>query len=67
MNEQSRSYVMNGILVSVIFLAVLLVGANLVDLSLQELALDLIAGAIGGLAILALVIWNNRKVPVAAT
>jgi hypothetical protein len=61
MTEQSTSYVMNTVLVSVIFIAVMLVGASVVDLSIGELALDLAAGAIGGLAVIAMMIWNSRK------
>jgi hypothetical protein len=52
---------MNVVLVVVIFYAVMLVGARLLDMTIDELTLDFIAGAIGGLAVVALTIWNSRK------
>jgi len=61
MSEQVKNYVMNAVLVVVIFCAVMLVGARLLDMTIDELALDFIAGAIGGLAVVALTIWNSRK------
>ena len=61
MSEQFKNYVMNAVLVVVIFCAVMLVGARLLDMTIDELALDFIAGAIGGLAVVALTIWNSRK------
>jgi uncharacterized membrane-anchored protein len=61
MSEQLKNYVMNAVLVVVIFCAVMLVGARLLDMTIDELALDFIAGAIGGLAVVALTIWNSRK------
>ena len=65
MSEQGKSYLMNVVLVVVIFCAVILVGARLLDMTLGEVTLDFIAGAIGGLGVLALTIWNSRKaVPV---
>jgi hypothetical protein len=62
MTEQHKSYLMNTALVVVTFLAVILAGADLLDMALGEVVLDIIAGAIGGLAVAALVIWNSRKV-----
>jgi uncharacterized membrane-anchored protein len=61
MSEQLKNYVMNAVLVVVIFCAVMLVGARLLDMTIDELTLDFIAGAIGGLAVVALTIWNSRK------
>ena len=61
MSEQFKNYVMNAVLVVVIFCAVMLVGARLLDMTMDELTLDFIAGAIGGLAVVALTIWNSRK------
>lgn len=61
MSEQFKNYVMNAVLVVVIFCAVMLVGARLLDMTIDELTLDFIAGAIGGLAVVALTIWNSRK------
>jgi hypothetical protein len=61
MSEQVKSYLMNVVLMVVIFCAVMLVGARLLDMTIDELTLDFIAGAIGGLAVVALTIWNSRK------
>jgi hypothetical protein len=61
MSEQLKNYVMNAVLVVVIFCAVMLVGARLLDMTMDELTLDFLAGAIGGLAVVALTIWNSRK------
>ena len=61
MSEQVKNYIMNVVLVVVIFCAVMLVGARLLDMTMDELTLDFLAGAIGGLAVVALTIWNSRK------
>ncbi len=63
MSEQHKSYLMNSALVVVTFLAVILAGANILDMPLGDVVLDIMAGAIGGLAVAALLIWNSRKVP----
>jgi hypothetical protein len=52
---------MNAILVVMVFLAVILVGAKVVDLSSSDVVLSIVAGAIGGLGVLALILWNTRK------
>jgi hypothetical protein len=58
--ERGKSLLMNAILMAVVFLAVILVGARVLGMTLGEVGLAIVAGAIGGLGVLALILWNTR-------
>jgi hypothetical protein len=61
MSERFQTHLANSVLMVVVFLAVIFAGAILLDLNMAEVVLDIIAGAIGGLAVLALLILSSRK------
>jgi hypothetical protein len=63
MNERTKDRLIVAILVAVFFLAGFLTAGAFLQLTLSQNVLGIVSGAIGGLAVVALVIWNSRARP----
>jgi len=60
MSQHTKDRLIVAILVAVFFLAGFLTVGSILQLTFSQTVLGIVSGAIGGLAVAALIIWNSR-------